>query len=179
MQSIKEATDIKTVKKAMRGDINAYGELISVHLDYLYRTAYLYCREEDAALEIVQEAILKGFRFIKKLRKPELFTTWMTRILINASSDFYRHKVSYIAIEEVGVKQKEEGISPEERMDLHEAIGNLPEKYRTVIILRYFDDLKQDEIAYIMNIPRGTVSAYLTRARQELRKYLKEGYLDE
>ena len=47
------------------------------------------------------------------------------------------------------------------------------------MILRYFDELKLDEIAYITGIPRGTVSAWLTRARQELRNSLKEGYLNE
>lgn len=179
MGEVKESTDVKLVKRAIRGDVEAYGEIISIHLEYLYRTAYLYCRNEDAALEIVQETILKGFRFIKKLKEPELFTTWLTRILINASNDYYKHLIPYIPIEEAEFVKKIEGVTAEERMDLYAAISKLPVKYKTVIILKYFDGLKQEEIAYAMNIPRGTVSAYLTRARQELRKCLKEGYLHE
>ena len=75
------------------------------------------------------------------------------------------------------IRRKE--VSAEERLDLYEAIKRLPEKYRTAVILKYFDGMKQEEVAYVMGIPRGSVSAYLTRAKRELRKYLKEGYLDE
>ena len=85
----------------------------------------------------------------------------------------------YEAAAETEAPQEENGVSAEERLDLYRAIGSLPEKYRTVVILRYFDELKLDEIAYITGIPRGTVSAWLTRARQELRNSLKEGYLNE
>ena len=68
------------------------------------------------------------------------------------------------------------GISPEEKWDLYEAIDQLPEKYRSVIILKYFEDMKISEISYAMEIPEGSVKAYLSRAREELRRYLKEDY---
>ena len=83
------------------------------------------------------------------------------------------------AAAELEIPQETGGISAEERLDLYSAIERLPEKYRTVVILRYFDELKLDEIAYITGVPRGTVSGWLTRARQELRNILKEGYLNE
>lgn len=55
-------------------------------------------------------------------------------------------------------------------MDLNSAIERLPEKYRMVIVLKYFSDLSVHEISYIMNAPEGTVKAYLSRARDELKK---------
>jgi len=70
----------------------------------------------------------------------------------------------------------EKDISIEERLDLYQAIENLPEKYRSVIILKYFNELKVSEIAYTMDIPEGSVKAYLARARKDLRIYLKEDY---
>ncbi|MCI6465573.1 MAG: sigma-70 family RNA polymerase sigma factor [Faecalicatena sp.] len=178
MEIIDTSTDIRLVKKAIRGSIDAYGELIEIHKNYLYRMAYLHSGTEDAALEIVQETILKGFHSIKTLRNPELFRSWITRILIHISIDFHRKSVPSIQIDENLPETRSLGISIEERLDLYEAIRQLPEKYRLVIVLKYFDDLKQDEIAGIMNIPRGTVAAYLTRARKELRRSLKEGYLN-
>ena len=107
-----------------------------------------------------------------------MFRTWMTRILINVSKDYFRHGYHYEEELEEETAYEEPGITAEERMDLYEAIRRLPEKYRTVVILSYFDGLKQEEIAFVMGIPRGSVSAYLTREKQELRKYLKEGYLN-
>ena len=169
---------LRDIKRAVRGSVDAYGRLIEREKDYLYRTAFLYSGDEDAAVEIVQETVLKGFRSIRQLREPALFRTWMTRILINVSKDYFRHGYQYEEELEEETAYEEQGITAEERMDLYEAIRRLPEKYRTVVILSYFDGLKQEEIAFVMGIPRGSVSAYLTRAKQELRKYLKEGYLN-
>ncbi|HJB81674.1 MAG TPA: sigma-70 family RNA polymerase sigma factor [Candidatus Mediterraneibacter intestinavium] len=169
---------LRDIKRAVRGSVDAYGRLIEREKDYLYRTAFLYSGDEDAAVEIVQETVLKGFRSIRQLREPALFRTWMTRILINVSKDYFRHGYHYEEKLEEETAYEEQGITAEERMDLYEAIRRLPEKYRTVVILSYFDGLKQEEIAFVMGIPRGSVSAYLTRAKQELRKYLKEGYLN-
>ena len=108
-----------------------------------------------------------------------MFRTWITRILINVSKDYYKRIQRRAAAAELEIPQETGGISAEERLDLYSAIERLPEKYRTVVILRYFDELKLDEIAYITGVPRGTVSGWLTRARQELRNILKEGYLNE
>lgn len=173
------SADERTVRRAMRGSVEAYGILIEEQKEYLYRMAYLYAGNEDAALEIVQETVLRAFRSIRKLREPGLFRSWITRILINVSKDYYKREMRYEAAAGTEAPQEENGVSAEERLDLYRAIGSLPEKYRTVVILRYFDELKLDEIAYITGIPRGTVSAWLTRARQELRNSLKEGYLNE
>mgnify|MGYP002800862039 FL=1 len=172
-------SSLRDIRRAVRGNVEAYGRVIERHKYYLYRTAFLYSGNEDAAMEIVQETVLKGFRSIKQLREPELFRTWITRILINVSKDYYRHEYHFAQSFDEEAQYPSEGVSAEERLDLYEAIKRLPEKYRTAVILKYFDGMKQEEVAYVMGIPRGSVSAYLTRAKRELRKYLKEGYLDE
>lgn len=174
---IEDKNEIRMVKKAIRGNVNAYGELIELHKEYLYRTAYLYSKNEDTALDIVQDCILKGFQNIRKLRDAAYFKTWITRILINAANDTYKKASKVIPIEEVEHQPSDKKASIEEKWDLYEAIDVLPGKYRTVIILKYFEEMKLGEIAYTMNIPEGSVSAYLTRAKQELRKYLKEDYM--
>ncbi|MFV0528951.1 MAG: sigma-70 family RNA polymerase sigma factor [Lachnospiraceae bacterium] len=170
---------LKLVKKAVRGNVKAYGTLVEHYKGYLYKTAFLYTKEEDSALDIVQECVLKGFRTIKSLKNPEWFKTWLTRILFNTAHDFYQKKVSFEPLENIentAYTKSVSTISQEEKWDLYEAIDMLPEKYRTVIILKYFDELKITEIASTLEIPEGSVSAYLTRAKQELKKYLKEGY---
>lgn len=167
----------KLVTKAIKGNVKAYGQLIEQHKEYLYKIAFLHTKNEHLALDAVGDCILKGFEQIKKLRQPEYFRTWLTRILINACNDLYKKTNAATSIEKTGeiVEQTNSGI--EEKWDLYEAIDLLPEKYRTVIILKYFEDFKIQEIAYAMEIPEGSVKSYLSRAKQELRTYLKEGYL--
>ena len=77
---------------------------------------------------------------------------------------------------EQAARAADEGSSLEEKMDLYNAIQRLPEQYQSVVILKYFNDMKLSEIAETLQIPEGSVSAYLFRAKQELRNILKEGY---
>lgn len=71
------------------------------------------------------------------------------------------------------------GVSVEERLDLYSAVDLLKEKYKTVIIMKYFNDMKIKEISEITNIPENTVKTYLNRAKESLKQILKEDYLDE
>lgn len=164
-------------KKAVRGNVNAYGELVEYHKEYLYRTAMAFVKDEQSALDIVQDCIVKGFQAIRDLKNPACFKTWITRILINTAKNQLRKKVTQITIDSLEMPQKENGVSIEEKWDLYEAIDALPEKYKTIIILKYFNDMQIEEIAYTLEIPEGSVKSYLFRARQELRAYLKEGYI--
>ncbi|MCM1494854.1 MAG: sigma-70 family RNA polymerase sigma factor [Bacteroides sp.] len=165
--------------KAARGNAKAYGQLIEYYKEYLYRTAWLSMKDEEQALDVVGECILRGFRFIHTLKNPGYFKTWITRILLNAIQDYYGKNPKLESTEELYIAAPEASISSEEKMDLYQAIDRLPEKYKTVIVLKYFDEMKVSEIAYVMDIPEGSVKAYLSRARGELRKLLKEEYLYE
>ena len=80
------------VKKARRGSPTAFGDLIEGPQEYLYRMAYLYVGQEDAALDVVQESILKAYKSLKTLREPEYFRTWLTKILINTAQDLLRKR---------------------------------------------------------------------------------------
>ncbi len=169
----------KLTKKAIRGHAESYGKLIEHYKEYLYKTAMLATKNEDIALDVVGDCILKGFQSIRSLKEAKYFKTWITRILYNAINDYYRKELGSDNIENVHIAMPEEAISREEKMDLYQAIDLLSEKYRTVIILKYFDQLKVSEIAYVMDIPVGSVKAYLSRAREELKHLLMEEDLYE
>lgn len=173
----KEEKAARLVRRAMRGSWDAYGQLIHQYQDYLYRTAFLYTKNEDAALDIVQECILKAYESIKSLRRPEYFKTWLTRILINCANRYFNQRSKTVFLDAEVEKETREGISIEERCDLYHAIDRLPALYRTVVILKYYNELKISEIAAAMDIPEGSVKAYLYRAKRELRAYLKEDYI--
>lgn len=175
-----EVLEIKLAKKAIKGDSEAYTELVKINKNYLYKIAYSYVKDEEKALDILQESIYKGFLNIKKLKSPDFFKTWITKILINESINIIRKdsKVSYLD-EDTPLICNEKSISTEERLDLYDAIDNLKETYKTVIILKYFNDKTIEDIAYTMDIPSNTVKSHLRRAKEVLSKILKEDYLNE
>ena len=167
----------KLAKKAIRGNADAYGELIRRNQEYLYKMAYIYTENQQDALDVVGTAILKGYQHIRSLKNPQWFRTWITRILIRCAQDANKKIVYFNSIDEVEIPERYEGNSLEETWDLRNAIELLPEKYRNVIILKYFSGMSVQEIAYVLEIPAGSVKAYLSRAREELKKYLKEDYM--
>lgn len=166
----------KLVRKAIKGNARAYGRLVRDQKEYLYRMAFLYMKNEEDALDVVGDCILNGFQNISGLKNPQYFHTWLTRILINAAKGRLKKRVIMEDYDQIQKAAPEAGISAEEKMDLHRAIDRLPEKYRTVVLLKYFQDMKTSEIAYVMEIPEGSVKAYLSRARDALRSDLKEDY---
>lgn len=173
------AEQLKLVKRARKGNPDAYGKLISEYQEYMYKMAYLYVRNEDTALDAVGTAVLKAYRQIHTLKHPEYFKTWLTRILIHASQDELKKSAHYDTLEELPEKDSCGGISLEEKCDINAAVMQLSAKYRTVIILKYFSELSVREISEVMNAPEGSVKAYLSRARDELREILKEDYVYE
>lgn len=168
---------IRLAKKAVRGNPDAYGKLIAEYQEYLYKMAFLYLKNEEDALDVVGNTILKGYQNIHTLKNPEWFKTWITRILINEAKDEQKKIVYYDNLDDLQIPEKYRGVSMEERCDLNDAIDKLPEKYRTVIVLKYFSEFTIREIAFATNTPEGTVKAYLSRARDELKKQLKEDYI--
>ena len=167
---VKEDT-IQLVKKAVRGSKSAYGELIAEYQVYLYKTAFLYVKNEADSLDAVQECVMRGLLAIGKVKEPQYFKTWITRILLNCIWQG-KKQTQTVALEEYREKGVENYLI-EEKVDLYDAIDSLKEQYKTVVILFYFQELKIKEIARIMEIPEGSVKAYLYRAKKQLRRWLE------
>lgn len=136
----------------------------------LYRTALLYLGSEALAIDAVDEAIYKGFLARKKLRQPEYFTTWLTRILMNVCNQELRRQKRETATGELPEPARED-FDP---LPLRDAVERLPEELRTVIVLRYFTGLTLAETARTLDIPPGTVSTRQRRALALLRLDLEE-----
>ena len=137
----------------------------------LYRAAYLYLGSEADALEAVDEAVYQALRNLKKLREPQFFETWLTRILINQCNKELRRRRRFARVEELPETAVAENF---DHLPLKEAIQRLPEELRSVIILRYFADYTQAETADTLGIPQGTVATRQRRALQLLRLELGE-----
>ena len=173
--------DILLVKRAIKVDRDSFEQLINIYFDRLYKEAYLRCKYEEDAKEIVQETIYKAYRNIKTLKEPQYFKTWISRILINVANDYLRNKgmvdleldeTSYV--KEVVIEDK-----IEIKIDLYNAIDELEDKYKDAVILRYIDDLKIEDISKILDRPVNTIKTHLRKALKDMKKMLKEGYFNE
>ena len=177
MEGCKVDTNVK-IKLAQKGDDNAFYELISERKEHLYKTAFAYVKNKEDALDIVSDTVYKAYISIKNLKEPSFFNTWLTRILINTSLDSINKSSRTVALREnvssdiVIIANDDEQI-----IDLKVAVDKLPGKYKTIVILKYFQDMTLMEIAKTLQCPLGTVKTNLHKALGELRLDLKEELL--
>lgn len=165
---------------AKKGDDKAFGEIINQCKDNLYKVAYAYLKNEDEALEVVGETVYKAYMSIEKLKKPELFNTWIMKITINICINKIKKdsKIIYIdeyaKVESFNEDYEDIEINISRNLDLYKAIDTLDEKFKSIVILRYFQDMKLSDIAEVLEMPEGTVKVYLKRALKKLENELRE-----
>ncbi len=159
--------DADLILAARAGDQEALSKLLIARQTKLYKTAYLYVHTQADALDVVQETSLRALLSIGKLRQPQYFDTWLIRILINVAQKVYRQQTNTIPFvpEITG-----DSTLTDLHADLMSDLAMIPENFRVVLILFYFNDLEVEEIARVLRIPAGTVRSRLTRGRKMLRE---------
>ncbi len=181
--------DIELIKRALEGDQQAYYEILKRYRAPIYNLLYRMVRNKIDTEDLVQEAFIKAFSSLSSFNDDYAFSTWLYKIAINNCIDYFRKKKLKTLPIDRPIESKDGDIKRElpdasyrpdknllskEKDELIEnAIQNLPEKYRTAIILRHHEDKSYEEISEIMNIPLGTVKARIFRAREMLKKELK------
>ena len=169
---------LNLVRRAVRRKPGAFETLMEQEKEYLYKMAFLYCREEQMALDTVAETVAKAYVGIGKLKKPEYFRTWLTRILINEALRAKEKSGTWLPWEEA-VLQKENSMAPireysrEEIMDLRDALQRLPEDFRELVLMKYFYEFSVKEISEITGSSEGAVRTRLCRIRKLLKKDLE------
>jgi RNA polymerase sigma-70 factor (TIGR02954 family) len=162
---------------AQSGDNDAFYSLVSSYSENLYNIAYCYLKDQQEALEAVQETTCRAYVKLKKLKQPQYFKTWLTKILINYCIDEQKRRKEVIELSKE--KAAEENLSPEDTIVLEEAVNKLDIKYKHVIILKYFQDMTISDIANVLECPEGTVKSWLHRALKLLKDSLnREGDFD-
>jgi RNA polymerase sigma-70 factor (TIGR02954 family) len=160
------------VQKAKKGDEAAFYELMQLHKVRLYRIALSYLKNSEDAVEALQEVTYRAFRSIRKVKDPQYFTTWLTRILINYCNDeLKKRKRIFVSDDLISLMGAEHQTS---WLEVEEVIGKLDAKTRQVIELKYVHDFKIKEIAEILECPEGTVKTWLNKGLKELRGQLED-----
>ena len=179
------------IKRAKKGDMDAFSVLVSTHEQKAINFAYRMLKDSHEAEDAVQEAFLRAFDKISTFRENSSFSTWFFTILNNICLDILRkHSKSATVISihqedtnddkyELQIEDKSSG--PYEELQkkeaasvLEKALKELSEEHRAVIVLRDINDFEYDEIARILGISLGTVKSRLSRARISLRKILED-----
>jgi RNA polymerase sigma-70 factor, ECF subfamily len=184
------APDDALVQAARTGDMVAFEELVARHRDKIYARAYTMMRNEDEALDLSQEAWVKGWQRLVQFQGESSFTTWMTRIVINLCLDQLRKKKRQRA-ESIEELDEESGgverqmpvvtVNPTERLErgelrarIDEALGKLSEAHRTVLVLHEFEHMEYKNIAKTMDCSIGTVMSRLFYARRKMAALLQD-----
>ena len=168
------------IRAAQSGDREALVSLLRQIETDVYRTAYYILGNEQDAMDAAQEALIRIYTKIGMYEEKALFKTWVQRIVTNICIDKMRKSKPSVSIEEhemvfVSMENTEdEVISSHVAKDIREAIEKLPEHHRSVVVLRYLQDLSYNEIAETLDLPLNTVKSYLFRARRQLQTLLQD-----
>ena len=167
--------DINLILDAINGDEEAFETIIKAESDKLYKTAILYVRNKEDALDVIQETVYKAFVSINQLNNPEYFSTWLIRILIHSSYQLLNKKNKTVLSGDVLIHKilETNHQNVEMEIDLPYALSTLDNSYQTAIILFYYHDLSIKSIAEAMEKPESTIKTYLRRAKIELKKVIE------
>ncbi|MBU9739263.1 sigma-70 family RNA polymerase sigma factor [Diplocloster agilis] len=150
-------------KKSMDEEIKA---LLLNNYESYYRLAYSYVRNQEDAMDIVQESAYRAIKNSSSVKQAEYAATWVYRVVINTALDFIRkNRKETVGIEDVDSAHEDRYMD----FDVWDSLEKLDEKDRTIIILRYFEDRKLEDIARIINENVNTVKTRLYRALKKLK----------
>lgn len=163
--------EIELAKKAIAGDEQAFIKIHELYEDELYRIASSYLRNEHDAIEAIQELAYRSLKKVHTVKEPAYLGTWLVRILLNVCHDMQKKKSRLQLRDTVEVGEYQDKSS----LELREALANLSHEQQDLIFLKYFRDMKNQDIAEVQNIPEGTVKSRLHTALQKLRLFFNEG----
>ena len=160
------------VTRASEGDELAFAVLVRKCQGTMYSAAMAILRNEQDALDAMQDATLKAWRKLPSLKERAYFQTWITRITIRCATDIARRRKPESPILTDAPAPREHA---SERVDIERAIAALDEKTRLCVVLYYLEDMPVEHVARAVGARVGTVKSRLHRARAKLRQVL-EGY---
>ena len=181
--------DTRLAKLARKGDQRAFAEIVELYKDKLYHLGYRMTGNRQEAEDVVQETFLRVFNNLDRYDENQKFSTWIYRIATNLCIDRLRKRKNVYSLDaESGDHEGLDGYSmlpsddrtPESELMLsetqrviHEAMETLPPKYKSVMVLRYMQDLSLQEISDVLDMPVTTVKTRVHRGREFMRKKLE------
>ncbi len=147
----------------------SFGEIVENYYDDIYKFVFLMVKDKNDAADITQETFLMVERYLKSFKGESSIKTWLYRIASNEIKKFYKRQKKALKYKP---KRKED---TRDYSDLKDAMEKLDKDSYEILFLRYFKHMSEKEIAFILNIPEGTVKSRLFNAKEKLRKVMENG----
>jgi RNA polymerase sigma-70 factor (ECF subfamily) len=175
-----EVPDAQLIEAVLEGSEAAFASLVQRYEERVFRLLGRYCRDPVECQDLAQEVFLKVFRKLHTFQGESQFFTWLYRIAVNAATD-HLSRASHRRLRLVDDDAMLEGDSghddnpalpmmrAEQAAAVRAIVDSLPEKFRTILVLREFEELSYTEIASVLQIQLGTVESRLFRARQRVK----------
>ena len=178
--------DAALVLKAQSGDLDAFESIVEKYKKKAFNLAFKMLQDREDASDATQDAFLKVYRSLPRFKGDAKFSTWLYRIVTNVCLDYIRRRKKVVEISldkqlemsdgKLDFELPDEAINIEEeaeKTEFHQlvldAVDNLPETHRLVIMMRDFQNMSYSEIAELLSCPEGTVKSRINRARRFLR----------
>lgn len=164
------------VEAARGGDHEAFEVLAAGSADRLYAVAFLILRDVDLAEDAVQEALIRTWRGLPRLRDPERFDPWLHRLLVNCCTDLARSRQrlrANVHVIDIEPPDPDDTDVIADRDQLERGFRRLRVEQRTVVVLRFYLGLSLTEVADTLSLPVGTVKSRLHYAMEALRAALE------
>lgn len=167
----------KLVRKAQKGDDKAFLMLYQQHEAEIYRTAYLYLKNKQDALDVVQETAYQSFKSIGSLREPQYFKTWILKIAIHRAIYLLKQRSKVIPFPPEFAEQMDSSSEDDIPLSLtlQDLLDELDTHEKSVIMLKYYQGYTFNAIAEILELPLGSAKTILYRGLSKLRKSVKRG----
>ena len=167
------------IKRAKKGDKEALLKLVMNQKSDYYKLAYIYMKNKDDSLDVLQEMILILYQKINTLKKNEAFYSWSKTILVNLCKKTIKKNKKFISIDLIKEESYEMDESFEERLFIEKYLKDLSPIHEEVIRLKYMLDLDYDSIASLLKIPLGTVKSRINKAMKDLKVSMEGENLNE
>jgi RNA polymerase sigma-70 factor (ECF subfamily) len=187
--------DLTLVKRARDGDQRAFRLLVERYQRKVYSVALGMVKDKEEAMDVAQESFAKVYKYLQHFKGDSSFYTWLYRLTLNACIDVLRKRASrkgeHVEFNEeilvdmseahIGVLGARLGTNPQKSLlrrelaeKIEEALGELPEKHRAILLLRELEGMSYEDLAKALQIPKGTVMSRLFHARVKMQKLLSE-----
>jgi RNA polymerase sigma-70 factor (ECF subfamily) len=190
--------DLTLVNRVRTGDQRAFKLLVERYQRKVYGVALGMLKDKEEARDVAQDAFIKVYKYLDHFKGDASFYTWLYRITVNICIDVMRKKgggkAQHVEFDEsiemdtseanlgalgsrLGTNPQKSALRRELAEKIEEALAQVPEKHRAILLLRELEGMSYEDLARTLNVPKGTVMSRLFHARMKVQKILSE-YLD-